>query len=442
MDNKKNQLKEYFQPLKDTLTDYNTILDSIENIEHVLIGEATHGSHEFYSIRVDITKRLILEKKFNAIAIEADWPDVHRINQYIKGDKTIKNATDAFGGFKKFPTWMWRNEVIIEFVEWLYSYNSKLPFVKKIGFYGLDLYSLNTSIEVIIKYLEKKDMEAANKARQRYACFNSLKDELSSYGYAATFGMTKSCENEVREQLLELNENSYKYMNENSIEEDQCYYITQNARLVKNAEKYYRSMFEHKSSSWNIRDTYMFETLDLLAEHLSKQLKSSAKIVTWAHNSHIGDARATELKALKQVNLGQLAREKYGNKVFIIGFLTYAGFVTSATKWGGVVEYKKILPALSHSYEYFLHNLSATNFIINFISMDIIDELIPAGLLQRAIGVIYLPKTERASHYFHTNLIKQFDTVIYIDKTSALRPLEITSTWHFGEQFETFPFGL
>ncbi len=442
MDKQRNQLEDCLQPLKDIAADYDSILELARNADHVLIGESTHGTHEFYSIRAEITKRLILEEGFNAIAIEGDWPDSYRINQYVKGDSNIKNAIDALSGFKRFPTWMWRNEVVVEFIEWLHQYNSTLPTINRVGFYGLDLYSLNASIEIIIKYLEKKDIKAATRAKQRYACFNPFKEELQSYGYAAMFGLTKSCEDEVIEQLMEFSQNSYSYMKENSFAEDEFFYIKENTRLVKNAEKYYRSMFDNKSSSWNIRDLHMIETLDQLVLYLNKKLRNPAKIITWAHNSHVGDARATEFRIRGQFNIGQLAREKYANKALLIGFLTNSGSVTAASKWDGIAEQKHVRSALSYSYEQFLHNLSPSNFLINFKTDEQIKKLIPNELLERAIGVIYLPESERESHYFRANLAKQFDIVIYIDKTSAVRPLEVTAVWHKGEVFETFPSGL
>ena len=223
-------------------------MEASQNIEHVLIGESTHGTHEFYSIRAEITKQLILEKKFSAIAIEGDWPNTYRVNQYVRGDKTIKTAVDALDGFKRFPTWMWRNEVIVEFINWLHEHNSNLPPKDRVGFYGLDLYSLNASTKIIIKYLEKIDINAAEKARQRYACFDSFREELQNYGYATMLGLTKSCENEVIAQLVEFNQSAYSNTKDNNLTEDDFFDIKQNTRLVQNAESYYRAMFNHKSS--------------------------------------------------------------------------------------------------------------------------------------------------------------------------------------------------
>ncbi len=442
MDSKRAHLKNYIQTLEDIPNNYDSLLEAVKGAECVLIGESTHGTHEFYQIRADITKYLIRKQGFNAIAVEGDWPDTYRINRYVKGDNTIKNSIDALEGFKRFPTWMWRNKVVVEFIDWLYDYNLNIRDPEKVGFYGLDLYSLNASIEAIIKYLEKEDVEAAARAKQRYSCFDPFKEELQHYGFSVVFGMAKSCENAVIDQLADLNKNAYFYLKKNGLKEDEFFHTEQNAHLVKNAEKYYRSMFISSESSWNIRDTHMAETLDRLVNHLTKKLQKRAKMVIWAHNSHIGDARATESGTQGQLNIGQLARERYGNKAALIGFLTNSGTVTAASAWDGVAERKIIRPALQNSYEHFFHNLNIPTFIISFKDNEKINRYIPNNLLERAIGVIYLPKTERTSHYFYANLSKQFDVVIYLDNTTAITPLETTAVWHKGEVFETYPSGL
>jgi erythromycin esterase-like protein len=306
-----------------------------------------------------------------------------------------------------------------------------------VGIYGLDLYSLNASIEIIISYLEKVDQEAAIRAKKRYACFEDFKEELDSYGFSTILGIRKSCEEAVIEQLNELNQNSDLYLNDNCLAEDEFFNIQQNAWLVKNAEQYYRSMFS--TSSWNMRDSHMAATLDKLANYLGKKLGRPAKIIVWAHNSHIGDARATESAQEGQLNIGQLTREKYGNKVALIGLLTYSGTVTAASVWDGATERKFVRPALSNSYEHLFHHMNIPDFFLNI--RDHNQHYLDKGLLERAIGVIYAPETERLSHYFYANLAKQFDAVIYLDNTTALKPLETTAIWHRGEVYETFPSG-
>lgn len=397
MNNKKCELKEYFKILENKPDDYDSILEISQGIEHILIGESTHGTHEFYQIRADITKKLILEKNFNAIGIEGDWLDVYNINRYVRGNRTIKSAIDTLSGFKRFPIWMWRNDVTVNFIEWLYQHNSNLPVNNSVGVYGLDLYNLNASIKAIIKYLEKKDRNAAARAKQRYSCFKHFKDNLQNYGYSTIFGMTKSCEKPVIEQLLELTENTNYYMKKNGLAADEFFYIKQNARLVKNAEKYYRSIFASNSSSWNVRDSHMAETLEQIAQHLSKQLNKSAKIVTWAHNSHIEDAQATEFDKQGKLNIGELAREKYGDKALLIGFLTYSGYVTATSDWDGIAKRKSILPALRNSYEYFFHNLNLSNFLINLWRKNHIKNLYQISFLKELLGLfIRLNQNEKA----------------------------------------------
>jgi erythromycin esterase-like protein len=356
MCNQKKQLNSCLRPLNGTSADYDSVLKASQDVEHVFVGEATHGTHEFYKIRAEITKRLIIEENFNVVTIEGNWPNTYRINRYVKGDKTIKNVTEALSGFKRFPTWMWRNDVVVEFIDWLKQYNANLPLNKRVGFYGLDIYSLNDSTEIIINYLEEKDPSAAKRAKKRYSCFEYYKDELQNYGYAVELDMTKSCEDEVMLQLMEFNKDSYKYIKESDADYEEFFYILQNTYLVKNAEKYYRSIFDSKASSWNIRENHMVETLDHLIQYLNKKLPHQIKTITWAHNSHVGDARATEVRVKGQLNIGQLVREKYGDKALLIGFLTNNGFVTASSKWNGNTEYKKIYSAHIYSYEYFFNH--------------------------------------------------------------------------------------
>src|SRR5918999_4882766 len=268
------------QPLQGSASDYDPLLKLIHDARFCLLGEATHGTHEFYRERAEITKRLIKEKAFTAIAVEADWPDAFRVNRYVRGLSDDRNADEALSGFKRFPTWMWRNTVILDFVEWLRDYNSSVPANStKVGFYGLDLYSLYTSIEAVLGYLQKVDPEAAKRARYRYSCFEHYGENTQAYGYAATFDMTESCEREVISQLVELRRRASDYASRDGrVAEDEFFFAEQNARLVKNAEEYYRTMFRGRAESWNLRDTHMAETLVELERYLS------TRIVVWAHN--------------------------------------------------------------------------------------------------------------------------------------------------------------
>jgi erythromycin esterase-like protein len=442
-DNKISTLQQNILPLQGNTQDYDQIINMAAESQIVLIGEATHGTEEFYRMRAEISKLLIKENGFNAIAIEGDWPDTYRVNQYVKGEKSIKDANDALLKFMRFPTWMWRNEIVLEFIEWLHNYNLNLQQKKKVGLYGLDLYSLNASIIAVIDYLDKIDKVAANKARERYACFDHFKDDLQNYGLSASIGLSTSCEEEVVTQLTELYKNKFNYLSKIGFADEDCFYALQNAHLVMNAEKYYRSMFSDRISSWNVRDTHMADTLSHLMKHLTITQDRSAKVIVWAHNSHLGDARATSMgKILHELNLGQLVREKFEETSLLIGFLTYTGTVTAASRWDGIAEKMYVRPALPESYEYFFHYYNLPNFFLNIKNNKILKDILPYDKLERAIGVIYLPHTERYSHYFNANIARQFDAFFYLKTTTAVRPLEMNTTWHRGEAPETFPFGV
>jgi len=402
------------------------LLELIGDARFVLIGEASHGTHEFYSIRAKITKRLIAEKGFDAVAVEADWPDAYRINRYVRGVGDDREAIDALGDFKRFPAWMWRNADVLDFVGWLRDYNDAHA-TKKAGFYGVDLYSLYSSMAAVIEYLDRVDPEAARRARYRYACFEHAGEDPQSYGYAASFGITPTCEQEVVSQLVEMRR-SYAGAS------DEAFYAEQNARLVLNAERYYRSMFGGRVSSWNLRDRHMAETIDALAQHLGR----NARIVVWEHNSHLGDARATAMGREGELNVGQLVREKHGDDARLIGFTTYHGTVTAASEWDGPAEHKRVRPGMPGSYEALLHDAGVSDFVLplrgNSAARALEDER-----LERAIGVIYLPATERLSQYFEASLPRQFDAVIHIDETRAVEPLERFEREHTREMPETFP---
>jgi erythromycin esterase-like protein len=424
--------------------DYDPLLDLIGDARFVLLGEASHGTHEFYRERARITQRLIVEKGFTAVAVEADWPDAHRVNRYVRGLSSDANSEQALIGFKRFPTWMWRNTDVVSFVDWLRSYNdallSRMPAV---GFYGLDLYSLFTSIDEVLHYLDGVDPEAARRARARYACFDHFGDDSQRYGYAAGFGLSASCENAVVAQLRDLTARAADYVRRDGSEPaDTLFYVEQNARLIVNAEQYYRTMFSGRVSSWNLRDRHMAETLDALAQHLSRAIGKPAKIVVWEHNSHIGDARATEVGGEGEWNVGQLARERYGADAVLIGLTTYQGTVTAASDWDAPAERKRVLPALEDSYEALLHHTGISRFMLPLRGKNSVTQALFDRRLERAIGVIYRPDTERQSHYFYAHLPQQFDAVLHFDKTQAVKPLERTSHWETGEAPETFPVGV
>jgi erythromycin esterase-like protein/predicted phosphoribosyltransferase len=438
-----NALRETAYPLAGSARDYDPLIGRISEASFALLGEASHGTHEFYCERAEITKRLIAEKNFTAVAVEADWPDAYRLNRYVRGASDDVDAVEALADFRRFPTWMWRNTVVVEFVEWLRAHNDALPpGAEKVGFYGLDLYSLHASMKAVLQYLEKVDPEAAARARERYSCFDHVGEDTQAYGLMTRLNLSKSCEAEVVRQLVELQRRAADYTRRDGrLAQDELFYAEQNARLVKNAEAYYRSVFLEEVSSWNVRDRHMAETLDALVEHLDRKA-GRAKIAVWEHNSHLGDARATEMGQRGELNVGQLTREKYGSEAVLVGFTTDHGTVTAASDWGKSAERKRVRPALAGSYEALFHATGRDRFMLILNDSEAIMRQLRDPRLERAIGVIYRPETERQSHYFQARLAEQFDAVLHFDKTRAVQPLESTEEWEAGELPETFPFAV
>jgi erythromycin esterase-like protein/predicted phosphoribosyltransferase len=424
----------------------DVLFDLVGDAHFVLIGEASHGTGEFYTARAQMTLRLIEERGFCAVAAEADWPDAYRVNRYVRGRGEDATAEEALRGFARFPTWMWRNAAVLDFVGWLRGHNDRSGGDEraKAGFYGLDLYSLYRSIHEVISYLDGVDPAAAARARQRYACFDHFSDDDAQvYGFAAAFGAGEPCEHEVVDQLVDLQRHAVEYARRDGLlAADEAFYAEQNARVVRAAEEYYRAMFSGRVSSWNLRDRHMADTLDALASHLGRQQGTPAKIVVWAHNSHLGDARATETSARGELNLGQLVRERHAGDCRLVGFSTYTGTVTAASDWEGPAERKWVRPALADSVEELFHEVGEKEFLLRFGTAPRSADALRSGRLQRAIGVIYRPETERRSHYFRARVPDQFDAVIHIDETRAVEPLERTAGWDQGEMPETYPFAV
>ena len=375
--------------------------------------------------------------------MEADWPDAYRLNRYVRGASDDVDAVEALADFRRFPTWMWRNTVVVEFIEWLRAYNDALPAgAEKAGFYGLDLYSLHASMKAVLRYLEKVDPEAAKRARERYACFDHVGEDTQAYGLMTRLNLSKSCEEEVVGQLLELQRRAADHVRRDGrLVDDELFYAEQNARLVKNAEAYYRAVFLEEVSSWNLRDRHMAETLDALVSHIGRK-GSRAKVAVWEHNSHLGDARATEMGQRGELNVGQLAREKYADEAVLIGFTTHHGTVTAASDWGKAAERKRVRPAHAGSYEALFHAAGRDRFLLVLNDSNMMAQQLRVPRLERAIGVIYRPETERQSHYFRAQLPDQFDAVLHFDETRAVKPLESTEEWETGELPETFPFAV
>ncbi len=420
------------------MTDLDSAMKLVGNADFVLIGEASHGTHEFYETRALLTQRLIVEKGFQAVAAEADWPDAWRVNEYVHGRGNDANAAVALSGFTRFPVWMWRNRDVEGFVTWLRAYNDSRPEgAPPAGFYGLDLYSLYRSRDAVLRYLEKVDPGAARNARHRYSCFDRFGEDEEAYGRATGFRVSQSCEDEAVRQLEELQRRTWEYRHRDGQRaEDDFLSAEQNARLVKNAEEYYRAMFRGRVNTWNLRDRHMAEMLHRLAAHLEARF-GRARIAVWAHNSHLGDARATDRARYGEWNLGQLVRERYTGTAVLFGFTTYSGTVAAASDWGEEHETKRVRPALPGSWEALFHETGIPRFFLAAAEME------RGERLERAIGVIYRPETERASHYFDARLADQFDGILHIDETRAIEALpDVKEEQETAEAPETWPSGV
>ena len=425
--------------LDDSIRDYDALLGMASGKQYVLLGEASHGTSEFYRMRASITRRLICELGFDAVAIEGDWPDAWQVNRFVT-HVAGGSAEDALSRFERFPTWMWRNREVLELVTWLREHNESLRATRRAGFYGLDLYSLYRSADDVIQYLERVDPEGAQIARQRYTSLDHVRD-AQIYGYQVVKAMRPSAQQAVQRQLQDLRGRSAEYLSRDGVRAlDAQFAAERNAVAVVNAEHYYRAMFGSRVNTWNLRDAHMRDTLLALAEH-NQVRGGSGRIVVWAHNSHVGDARATEIGQRGEWNIGQLMREAVPDQTLSIGFTTYTGYVAAASEWDGDVEYKHVRPALAGSYEHLFHTTGLDRFFLPLGTAAAAPLREP--LLERAIGVLYLPQSERASHYFEASLAAQFDAIFHLDETTAVEPMSAPSHWPRSKEApETFPFGL
>ena len=408
------------------------LLERIGDSRIVLIGEASHGTSEFYRYRARITRALIESKGFDSVAVEADWPDAGRIDHYVRHRQTPAAEWTAF---TRFPTWMWRNQEVREFVDWLREHNAGISDPKRrAGFYGLDLYSLFTSIDAVLEYLEEVDQETAAIARERYSCLAPFQSDPATYGRATLTGRHRECEPDVVNMLTDLLDKRLKYAAQDG---SRFMDAVQNARLIANAERYYRSMYSGYSDSWNLRDQHMFDTLEALLAYGGE----NSKVVVWEHNSHVGNARATDMLARGQHNVGQLCREAYGDQAYLIGFGTHTGTVAAASDWGDPMEVKQVRPSLAGSWERLCHEsgVPAFRLPLRHSASDTLDKRLHDSRPERAIGVIYRPETERQSHYFMAQLARQFDEYIWFDRTEAVTPL---NTETLRGVPDTYPFGL
>ena len=428
--------------------EFDDLMRRIGNARFVLLGEASHGTHDFYEARARITMRLVAERGFAAVAIEGDWPDAYRVNRYVRALGEDRSATDALQGFQRFPTWMWRNTAVVDLVERLRDWNHARPIAARTGFYGLDLYSLNRSMAAVLAYLGREDPAVAARVRERYACFEPFGGDSQVYGLMTGLGSTPSCEEGAMRTLLDLQHRRAQGPADTADDPEAQFDAEQNAALVRDAERYYRTMYLSDVSSWNERDTHMADTLWALDRHLSRAGRP-ARIVVWAHNSHLGDASFTEMgQARGELNLGQLVRERFPADCYLVGLTTHEGAVTAATEWDAAAEHKRVNPSRGDSIEGVLHATGLPRFVLPFRDEPRLAREFEHPLLERAIGVIYRPDTERQSHYFHAQVARQFDAVIHIDRTRAVVPLEADGPWldgrasHDAEAPETYPQGL
>eukprot|EP01080_Neovahlkampfia_damariscottae_P005783 gene5783-9604_t len=410
---------------------YSRLLSSIGKSKCVCIGDGSHGTEEYYESRIEITKQLIEEKEFNFVAIEANFPDAYRINRYVNGSSD-DSLERCFNDFNIFPIWMWRNKSMLNFIKWLRNHNEQCPKERKVGIYGIDLYSLHKSIHCVISYLEKVDYEDANRVRRLYANFVESEGNPQQYGMKVAYGMSKSLEKEVNLALMTMLQKGPKYLEGagKAINGDELMFATKNAELVKAAEEYYRTMYTMDEDTWNLRDTFFYKMVVGIMEHYESHRKIvEPKCVVWAHNSHLGDARFTSVSQRGQINVGQLLKEHFGSSMYNIGCISYQGKVTAADNWGDDYEFMKLKEGISGSYEALFHEATsnfAKNYALIFRNNEdrhLIENL-SVKRLERYVGVIYRPDTEKQSHYCLSCLPKEFDSVIFFDESKYLLPLD------------------
>jgi len=412
---------------------FGAMFDRFADARVVLLGEASHGTSEFYRARAAITRRLVERHGFTIVAVEADWPDAATIDRFVRHRPRREGETRAF---ERFPTWMWRNSEVDELIRWLREHNGARPYEQMAGFYGLDLYNMNGSMRAVIDFLDKEDPEAAKVARRRYGCLEPWADHPAAYGRMAVLEGYARCQAGVMAMMRELMQRNFDCL---SAECDEWLDAAANARLVKNAEAYYRVMYEGAAESWNLRDTHMFETLCQLLEAKGP----ASKAVVWAHNSHIGNAAHTDMGQWRgELNIGQLCKERFDNRARLIGLGTHGGTVAAADDWDEPMQVMQVRPSLEGSYERMCHDSGVGRFLLDLREGEVgrdIKEALLEPRLERFIGVIYRPETERWSHYSQCVLPRQFDAWLWFDETAAVAPLP-------GEQRpgedETYPFGL
>jgi erythromycin esterase len=421
--------------------DLTPLLDAIGDARFVLLGEASHGTSEFYSWRAELSKRLIVEKEFSFVGVEGDWPDCYRVNRYVKGlGASGSSAEEVLHAFVRWPTWMWANREVVSFAEWLRAHNDALPADRQAGFFGLDVYSLWESMEAVVEYLERIDPGAARAARRANGCFDPYHDDAQDYARATALVPT-SCEDEVVSMLHTLRAKAPAYREDGR---DAYFNAEQNALVAQDAELYYRTMVRGGPTSWNVRDHHMVDTLDRLMRHHGNR----AKAIVWEHNTHVGDARFTDMRRAGLVNVGQLVREGHGERaterdgVMLVGFGTHRGTVIAGEEWGAPMQRIRVPEARPGSWEDLLHRAGADDKLLLFDSdQDVGVDPLGAPIEHRAIGVVYDPRNERWGNYVPSVMPRRYDAFLYIDETHALDPLHMPVLVD-GEAPETYPSGV
>jgi erythromycin esterase-like protein len=412
-------------PLSGDRRDYDALLERVADARIVLLGEASHGSHEFYRERARITKRLITELNFSAVTIAASWADAYRVNRYAHGVGGDRDAEQSLRGFERFPSWMWRNVDMAEFVSWLHSHNlGAHSSARKVGFYGLDLYGLSSATGAVIAFMRAHDVAGAETARARYECLQSFAEDSAGYGREVLRDMGESGRDDVVAELARLRREVAERLYADGMDPaDEHFFAQRDAASELEAGAYYRTIFGERAGSWNLRELHLADTLDRLLEDLDARAEGT-RVIVWAHNSHVGDGRRTDMVDRGERNLGELLRERHGDEVVSVGFTTYIGSVTAASGWDGAPERKHVRAALPASHEALLHETHLPAFLLCPLGAGEAGDALREQRLERAIGVIYRPDRERASHYFNASLADQFDALVHIDATRAVEPLE------------------
>lgn len=413
--------------------DFAESFDRFADARIILLGEATHGTHEFYQARAQITKRLIENHGFNIVAVEGDWPDIARVDDYVRHGAPRPRSGEPFA---RFPTWMWRNQEVLAFADWLRAHNADLAEDERISMRGLDVYSLRESIHAVLAYLAEHCPEDLADARHRYGCLTPWQDEPQLYGRAVLHGGLAKCEEHIVAQLEELLARRMQIIAHDADGDGEAFFdAEQNARIVRAAERYYRSMFRGAAESWNLRDRHMFDTLQRLMAHTRE-----ARAVVWAHNSHVGNASATAMGWRGEFNIGELVRNAYGDDAVLVGFGTDRGTVAAASNWGESMEIMRVRRARDDSWEGMFRKTGLARSLTDWRGgkkRDLVGALSHA-LLERAIGVVYRPESELTSHYFESVLADQFDAWVWFEESRAVNPLGperphgAPETWPFG----------